>query len=181
MFKHFGGDRWLGLFVSAAALLLIFVWVPLDIDTGIVEKVRRQLVIGDSLGPVVAGSVILIGGLLCLLRPNADDPAVGVANLRWLGTLLVLMVLSFSLMRFVGPFVVELIAEPSYRALRATPPWNYVGYLFGGTLLVAGLNWAVQGRLTTRAIVVAVLASLAIALLYDLPFDNLQLPPNGDV
>lgn len=181
MFKHFGADRWLGLLVCCAALLLIFVWIPLDVETGIIEKVRRQFIIGDSLGPTVAGAVIGIGGLLCLLRPNADDPAPGRDNLIWLATLLVILAVSLTVMRFVGPALVDLVAEPSYRALRSTPPWNYVGYLSGGALLIAGLNRAVNGRLRTSAVLVAIGATLAIALLYDLPFDNLQLPPNGDL
>ena len=51
MFKHLTGDKWLSLTAVIAALLLIFVWVPLDIDTGLVEKVRRQIRLGDSLEP----------------------------------------------------------------------------------------------------------------------------------
>lgn len=181
MLKHFGADRWLGLLTCLAALLLIFVWVPLDVDTGIVDKVRRQFVIGDSLGPVVAGAVILIGGLLCLLRPNAQDPAIGPDNLIWLAQLLAALAASLLVMRFAGPALVELFAEPSYRALRTTAPWNYTGYLLGGTVLIAGLNWAMGGRPRRNAVLLGFAASLAIAMLYDLPFDNLQLPPNGDV
>ncbi len=181
MFNHFGADRWLGLFVSVAAVLLIFVWIPLDVETGIVEKVRRQFVIGDSLGPTVAGTVVLIGGLLCLFRPNVDDPAISSDNLKWLATLLGTLAVSLLVMRYVGPALVELVAEPSYRALRATAPWNYLGYLIGGTILIAGLNRAVSGRLRASAVLLGFAASLIIAMLYDLPFDNLQLPPNGDV
>jgi hypothetical protein len=181
MFNRFNSDQWLGLFASLGAVLLIFVWVPLDVETGLVEKVRRQLTIGDALAPTVAGVVILLGGVLCFARPNAGDPKLGADNLRWLAVLVASITLSLLVMRYVGPALVELITEPSYRALRATPPWNYIGYLLGGTVLIAGLNAAINGRLRPRAVLVGFAASLIIAMLYDLPFDDLQLPPNADV
>ena len=85
-------------------------------------------------------------------------------------------------MRWLGPLAVELFgAEGSYRALRDTAPWKHLGFVAGGTLLVAGLMALVEGRLTMRGVVIGLLATFALILLYDLPFDDLLLPPNGDV
>ena len=77
--------------------------------------------------------------------------------------------------------LVEIVTEPSYRALRATPPWNYTGYLLGGTLVIAALITRINGNVRGKALLIGFIACLVIALLYDLPFDDLQLPPNGDV
>lgn len=181
MFSRLHGDKWLGLLAIAFAIVLIFVWVPLDVETGLIEKVRRQVRLGDSLGPTLAGGVILIGGLLAFLQPNADAPTLSRDNLRWVIVLLVVITVSLMLMRFAGPLVTSLLSETPYRALRATPPWNYIGYLTGGTCLIAALISVVQGKLTLSAVLVGIAASLVFALLYDLPFDDLQLPPNGDV
>ena len=42
MLRRFTGERWLGLIAVVFALVLMLVWIPLDVDTGLVEKVRRQ-------------------------------------------------------------------------------------------------------------------------------------------
>ena len=39
----------------------------------------------------------------------------------------------------------------------------------------------VEGRVSLRALVVAALAVIGIILLYDVPFEDVLLPPNGDV
>ena len=136
MFKHLCGDRWLALVTSVAALALVFVWVPLDVDTGLVETVRRQTALGDSLGPVIAGTVILLGGIMTWMQPNANSPQLTGDNLRWLAMLLMAVTGAMVLMRYVGPALVDMFVDPPYRAMRATPPWNYVGYLLGGTFLI---------------------------------------------
>ena len=174
-------DRWLGLFFALAALLVIFVWIPLDTETGIVEKVRRRLTIGDALGPTVAGVFLLLGGLLTALRPNANDPGLKPGHLIWVAKLLILFALSLAIMRWLGPALGALLAEDGYRPLRATAPWKYLGYVAGGTCLITGLTALVTHKITTKQIVIAFAATLIMALAYDLPFDDLILPPNGDV
>ena len=44
-------DKLLAIFFTLAALFIIFVWVPMDTGTGLVEKVRRKYTIGDALAP----------------------------------------------------------------------------------------------------------------------------------
>ena len=46
--------------------------------------------------------------------------------------------------------------------------------------MVFGVIRVVENKITHSAAWVAALAVLALVLLYDVPFDNLLLPPNGD-
>ncbi|MEL6960206.1 MAG: hypothetical protein AAGL89_14765 [Pseudomonadota bacterium] len=172
-------DRWLALFFLAFALLVIFVWAPLDSGSGLVETVRRKFVIGDALGPTVAGAVIALGALLVFLRPN-EGRSISRENMTWLAALFGLFVLSTLLMRYAGP-VAWAWSETGYRPLRATAPWHYVGFLLGGTALIGGLTGLAKRQLSFRDFAIGFAAALVIALLYDLPFDDLILPPNGDV
>ena len=54
----------IGSFFIAFAVLLIFVWIPLDTASGIIEKVRGRYNIGDALAPTIAAVFLLVGGLL---------------------------------------------------------------------------------------------------------------------
>lgn len=180
MTKVWTSDRLLGLCFLLLAVLIVAVWVPLDTGTGIAEKVRRRWVIGDALAPTLAGCVIAIGAVLTMLRPQADAPTVTPVHLAWVLRLVLLFGLALALMRYLGPLALS-GSEGGYRPLRNTLPWKYLGYITGGTCLIAGLNLLVRGRLRARDLAVAILASLLIALAYDLPFEDLLLPPNGDV
>lgn len=178
----------LGAVCVAASLLLLLVWIPLDTDTGLIEKVRRRVAIGDALAPSLAAVVILIGGLLLLIRERRSDNQgeIGTGNLLFLGRLLFIFLVGLSLMRWSGPLAVALVelaqAEVGpYRLLRDTAPWKYIGFVLGGSVMIAGPIWLVDGRLTARTALIALVAVLALVALYDLPFDDLLLPPNGDV
>ncbi|MEL6103092.1 MAG: hypothetical protein AAFV87_06270 [Pseudomonadota bacterium] len=181
MFRRLSSDTWLGLLACFLALLLIFVWIPLDTETGLIERVRRQVTLGDSLGPTVAAGILLLGGLLTVLRPDAGGRRLHVQNWRWIAMIIAVVGGALVLMRFVGPWLVELFGTTPYRDLRATPPWSYAGFMLGGTYAIATLVALARGRLTVSAVILGLVTSVAIALFYDLPFDDLQLPPNGDV
>ncbi|MEM7299540.1 MAG: hypothetical protein AAF468_00525 [Pseudomonadota bacterium] len=172
-------DFWLALFFLASAILLIVIWIPLDTGTGLTEKVRRKLTIGDALGPTIAGVVIALGAVLTLLRQTSET-LLTARNVRWMASLLGLFALSLILMRYVGPIIAAGM-EDGYRPLRATPPWNYAGFLVGGTLMIGGLTGIAAKKFSLRDFAIGFAASLIIALFYDLPFDDLVLPPNGDV
>ena len=172
-------DKLLAIFFTLAALFIIFVWVPMDTGTGLVEKVRRKYTIGDALAPTVAGVILLIGGMLLWLRPSADK-AITRQNLIWMVYLFGVFTASLMLMRYAGP-IVAMLMNLDYRPLRATPPWHYIGFLVGGTILIGGLASLVERRLSAHNFVIGFIAALVVALIYDLPFDDLILPPNGDV
>ena len=187
MSRKLNRDSLLGLLCIAFALLLIAVWVPLDTETGIIEKVRRHLALGDALAPTVAGLFILVGGLMLALQAAPDSAkAITSRNLAFLARLLVLLIASTVLMRWSGPLAVTASnaltgGDLSYRLLRDTVPWKYIGFVLGGMTLVAGLVTLVEQRLTWRTLAIALAAVLVLIALYDLPFDDLLLPPNGDV
>ena len=84
-------------------------------------------------------------------------------------------------MRYLGPITAGIFSEDGYRPLRATIPWKYIGYLFGGTAMIGGLTSFVRRQFMAKDWIIGFLVTLAIALIYDVPFDDLLLPPNGDV
>ena len=184
----------LGLAFFAFALFTLLVWIPIGIESGLVEQVRQQTTVGDAMAPTIWA--IGMGGLGLLLtvdsfqklREGTLDLETGgptLANLRYIVLLLVLVTGSLLMMSWAGPFVVKLAQAigsdvESYRALRGTRPWKYIGYLTGGFLLVFGLMSYIAGRASWRLALIAALAVLTMALAYDLPFKNLLLPPNGD-
>ncbi|MEM8980723.1 MAG: hypothetical protein AAGD04_14650 [Pseudomonadota bacterium] len=174
----------LGLVFLAFALFVAFVWVPLDTETGLIEKVRRRTMIGDALAPTVAAFFIGLGGLVLLLfeRNAHDQPRLGGANLKFIGMHCAVLVIGFLIMLYAGPILVSLIdGETEYRVLRDTAPWKYIGYFLGGTFIVAGLISQAEGRVTLKAAVIGMCVVLALIVIYDLPFEDLLLPPNGDV
>ena len=173
----------LGVGCIVTSLAAIFLWIPPDTTTGLIESVRRQVSIGDALAPTVASAFVLAGGVLVILRnhTSSTDDRVTFANLRFLLALLLVLSVSLALMRWAGPIAASLVSDEGYRTLRNTTPWKHIGFFLGGSALVAGLMSIVEGRLTFRTALIGTLAALAMIAVYDLPFEDLLLPPNGDV
>jgi hypothetical protein len=73
------------------------------------------------------------------------------------------------------------VTDTGYRPLRASVPWKYLGYVAGGAMLIFGLISLAERRMRPEHLFLSFVAALALALLYDLPFEDLLLPPNGDV
>ena len=178
----------LGLTFILLALLLARVWVPLDIETAYFEKERRQIVIGDSLAPTLAAFFVFFGGALILIfeRKKSDQRGLSLANLRFSAIIVLIVLISFALMRWAGPFVVwfanlYLVDDLSYRLLRDTVPWKFIGFFLGGGFMIVSLISLVLGKFTSKAVLIAVVAIIVMIVIYDLPFEDLLLPPNGDV
>lgn len=170
------------------AVTLIFFWIPLDTDSGLVEKVRGRFNIGDALAPTVAACFMLVGSILLLVfeRNAAFQPALDKGHLYFISSLMLVTVLSLLVMRFAGPFFAEVAnlfrTEPiEYRLLRATPGWKHVGFVLGGVMMVTGIIAIVERGLSRRGFLTAVLAVIVMILVFDVPFEDLLLPPNGDV
>lgn len=167
-----------GVFVSA--LLIIFVWIPLDVESGLVERERRQFRVGDSLGPVVATCIIAIGAVLMVFeRPTHHR--IANTNLVWIVSVVGITVIAIVLMRYTGPAVSALFSDTGYRPVRNTAPWKYMGFVAGGSTLIFGMSALVTRRLRISWLLFSILGTIILAILYDLPFDDLLLPPNGDV
>lgn len=83
-------------------------------------------------------------------------------------------------MRYAGPIIAGALGE-EYRVLRDERPWKYIGFILGGGGMIFGLMSLAEGRISLRRLILALLIAAALALIYDLPFEDLLLPPNGDV
>lgn len=89
-------------------------------------------------------------------------------------------------MRFAGPFMVEIAnlfrTEPvEYRLLRATAGWKHIGFVLGGVTMISGIIAIVEHGFSRRGLLVGFLAVVLMIVVFDLPFEDLLLPPNGDV
>lgn len=172
----------LGLLACAGALAVALIWVPLDSGTGLIEKVRRQVTIGDALAPTLAAGFILLGGLLVLFfEPAENARRLTLKHVQFLSAFLLVVFVSFMIMRWSGPAIGAFILEDGYRPMRDTAPWKYMGFVLGGVVLIAGLIALVEGRVSLRGVFIGFIATVALIVVYDLPFDDLLLPPNGDV
>lgn len=189
-------ERWtigLALFFASASLLTLFVWIPIDIETGVIETFRRRTTIGDAMAPTLSAAAILVisivMGVAAVLRAKriGGPPEAGPdrRGYKFLLLIAVPMVLGLVLMVYTGPLVVEAINAfggeiGTYRQLKAAFPYKYLGYLVGGFVIAFGVIGVVENKATQSAAWIAALAVLALILLYDVPFDNILLPPNGD-
>ncbi len=185
----------IGLFFLAASVITLIFWIPVDVETGVVEQERRSTVIGDAMAPtmvsfgIMAVSVALLAvtflGRAVSGRTEAESASgMSLENLRNLLWLLLIVGLSLALMVWTGPTVVAILqmtgSEISeYRLLQDTVPYKYLGFALGGFWLVLGLISWIEGRVKNRAIVTAIGAVVVLIVLYDVPFDSLLLPPNG--
>ena len=181
-------NLYLGLLCIVFAAGLIFVWIPFDTDSGIVEKVRGRLNIGDALAPTVAAGFVLFGSILLLVfeRNDQHQPSLRKSHISFVASLTAVTIASLLVMRFAGPFFAEIAnlfrAEPiEYRLLRTVPGWKHIGFVLGGVMMVSGVIAIVERGVSLRGFLTAVLAVTLMILVFDLPFEDLLLPPNGDV
>lgn len=180
MHRSLSSDQWVGLFFIIFSFVLVIVWIPFDTDTGFIEVARRQVTLGDSLAPTVAGAIIFLAGLLLLFPRGEKSDFLNSGLIVWIFLLVLILAFWLGIMRYSGPTIAFLITDTDYRTLRDSFPWKYVGFLLGGTGLIFNLICLVEQKLSWRSFIIALAASLAIAFVYDVPFDDLILPPNGD-
>ena len=171
--------------LGALALLLgcgiVFYWAPLDSDTGLAEKVRGRWSIGDALAPTIAGAVIAGSGLFIALGGllRHAKATLSAKNFAYLAAFLSIIFAGFLVMRYAGPLAAGALGE-EYRILRDERPWKYIGFILGGGGMICGLISLAEGRIRVRRLLLALTIAAALALVYDLPFEDLLLPPNGD-
>ena len=182
----------LAIFFSLASLLTLFVWIPLDIETGVIETFRRRVTIGDAMAPTIMAVAILVVsvvmGILAVFQPaeNSSDVKEDLdkQSFVFLARLVIVVSIGLVLMVYLGPMVVDLINAlggeiGSYRNLRASYPYKLIGYVFGGFVLIFGIISVVENRFSMNGALVSIIAVVVITMLYEVPFDNLLLPPNG--
>ena len=175
-------DAALGGVVLLFGLFVAVIWAPLDSDTGLVERIRGRWTIGDALAPTMAGLLLAVSGLALsvssLRRPGRN--LLAIRNLQFILSAATCVAAALLVMRYAGPLIAS-ITVGEYRPLRDTAPWKYLGFVLGGGILVVGLGFIAEGRTNWRRIALTILGLLVLALAYDLPFEDLLLPPNGDV
>lgn len=184
-------EIWIAIVCLVLALFAAIVWVPLDSETPPVYTFRRQTNIGDAMLPMMAAAGIAICAVLHLLlswfrEPESDPSApldmhTGVFFVLFIGIMLVSCVLMF----WAGPVALCIFGPLgdealTYRQMRSTFPWKYIGYGLGGFTMVFGITSLIEGRIELRYAIVSALAVLALIFVFDVPFDTLLLPPNGD-
>ncbi|MCP5076022.1 MAG: hypothetical protein GY947_22360, partial [Rhodobacteraceae bacterium] len=92
-----------------------------------------------------------------------------------------IIAVSLVLMFWLGSLAVSVFEdESSYRAMRDTVPYKYLGFLVGGSSLMIGLISLIEGSIRPQRVVLAVAAVVLLIVVFDVPFDSLLLPPNGD-
>lgn len=172
-----------GLVCIAAALVLLLVWIPLDTETGLIEKVRRRVTIGDALAPTLAAVFILVSGIMMLAfeRKSVDQGGLSRANLGYIAAMVAVLAIGSVAMRYTGPLAADLASGTEYRLLRDTVPWKYLGFILGGTIAIAGMIGVIEGRPSLRGAAIGLGGVLVMIAIFDLPFEDLLLPPNGDV
>lgn len=177
-------DARIGALFFVLSLIAIFVWIPSDTATALVERVRGRTTIGDALAPTIAATILAVSSLLLLFGFGRTDPNSGAAvSIRFLAGAFAILFVSLALMRWVGPVAVALFGPQGqdYRVLRDTFPWKYLGFLVGGTFMVAAPIMGLERRFRWQIVGLAFVIVLVLALFYGGLFDNLILPPNGDV
>ena len=107
------------------------------------------------------------------------------SNISFLVKLFAFIVVSMALMEWVGPLTADALRAAghdvgTYRQLVATVPYKYLGFIAGGLVMVIGLTALIEGRITRAGVVTAVFTIAVLIIVYDVPFDSLLLPPNGD-
>ncbi|MDC0739551.1 hypothetical protein N6L24_14775 [Cognatishimia sp. SS12] len=183
----------LGAVFLLLGLFVIVVWVPQDSETWMIETFRRQTTMGDAFLPMIAGALVAICAAIHLfmtLRRNeeqeTDGPVFDGAALAFLVQLSGLTALCLAVMYWAGPIAVQLFASgetgdaATYRQMRGTYPYKLLGFVLGGFSLVFLTTSLIEGRFKVSRVISSILAVIVLIVIFDLPFDNILLPPNGD-
>lgn len=181
----------LAVFLIIFAALVVFLWAPLDSETAAVYQFRRQTYIGDAMLPIFAGGGILVFSVIHLVlqwRRAPDGGGDAPLDQQTLMFFLIfggVLALSLVLMFWSGPLALSLFGPSgdeavTYRQMRSTFPWKYIGFVLGGFTLVFGLTSLIEGRMRWIRVLTSLLAVLLLILIFDVPFDTILLPPNGD-
>ena len=183
----------LGQLFSVLSLVALLIWIPSDIESGVIVIERRSVEVGDAMAPTASAVVVLILAVALTLAswfssPDtiSKEPEIGLtrSNTTTMLTLAVVVVGSLFAMVYTGPLTISALQAlgvdlPAYRLLIDTIPYKYIGFACGGFLMVFSLISWVEGRPSLKAAMIATGAVIALITVYDVPFDSLLLPPNG--
>lgn len=170
-------------------LLAALVWIPLDSETAMIETHRRQTSMGDAFVPIVTAALIAVCAALHLLvnlrRTDTSDterPVIDGQAMAFLVQLTAITAVCLAVIFWAGPLAVSLFAEDgaTYREMRGTYPYKLMGFALGGTALVLLTTTLIEGRFKPVRLISSFLVVVVLIIIFDLPFDTVLLPPNGD-
>jgi hypothetical protein len=179
-------------FFLIAGLLSVFIWIPNDSETWMIETFRRQTTMGDAFVPMICASLITICAaihlVLTLHRKDLHDtegPVFDGHTAAFMLQFLLILAVSIALMYWTGPLLVKLFAQAdasdiTYRQMRGTYPYKIAGFVLGGFTLVFAVTTLIEGRMKWLRILSSLIAVAVLLLIFDYPFDSIILPPNGD-
>lgn len=184
-------EIWIALVCLALSLLAVFVWVPFDSETPPIYTFRRQTFIGDAMLPMVAAGGIAIFAAIHLItslrrsESARQDAPFDALTVVFFALFAAILGGALVLMFWAGPAALALFGpsgeEPvTYRQMRSTVPWKYIGFVLGGFVLVFGVTSLVEGKMSVQRALYSIIAVIALIVIFDVPFDALLLPPNGD-
>lgn len=178
-------DRLIGIFLCVMCLLCVFLWIPADSETGLVETVRRRLIIGDALAPTLASLLGLVCAAVLIIKP-APQPRMSRNALISVSVYIACFSVALYVMRYFGPALIDSLhslnlVSSSYRPLRTTFPVNYISFVAAGGIMIFSLSVYIDRRYSWTRLGICFALALFIALLFDVPFEDILLPPNGDV
>lgn len=184
-------EIWIALVCLVLALVVLFLWVPFDSETPSIYTFRRTTYIGDAMLPMVAAAGIAICAAVHLVlswrRARSNEIASPFDSLTAVFFVIFTGISAVSLvvMYWSGPAALAIFGPSgdeavSYRQMRSTMPWKYIGFVLGGFIMVFGITSLIEGRVTLKRAISALLAIVALILIFDVPFDTILLPPNGD-
>lgn len=173
---------------AVLAALVLFVWIPADTQTAMIETFRRQTYLGDAFLPslAAAGMLVAAAGQLAVTWRRRDvrseSRLVDHVTVTFFVLFSAIVGASLALMFWAGPLLWDLLGngERSYRQMRDTVPWKFVGFILGGMVMVGGIITLLEGQLRVRTVVLAAVFVAVLILIFDVPFDTILLPPNGD-
>ena len=183
-----GTELWIAAFFLVGGLLAALLWVPFDSETPPIYEFRRQVYIGDALLPMIAaaGAALCAAAHLILSwrrsRAEQFEPPFDLLTGSFFLAFFLILAASLTLMYWSGPLALALFGEEGvgYRQMRAAFPWKYLGFTLGGFVMVFGVISLIAGRLTFKDALISLAAVAGLILVFDVPFDTILLPPNGD-
>jgi hypothetical protein len=173
----------LGLIVITLAIFALLVWVPNDTVSGYMVSKRGRISIGDAMAPALAFGLMAFSGVLIFWEARRGDSprAPDMRGPAFLGVMLGICLAALTVMIWAGPLAVALLApDETYRNLRDTMPWKHIGFALGGTGLVTALITLVEKRFSRTGLLIGLATVVVLIGVFDLAFDDLLLPPNGD-
>lgn len=186
-------EIWIATVCLGLAVIGLVAWVPFDSETPPIYEFRRQTYIGDAMLPMVALAGIALCAAVHLLmslrrRPEAlSKPPFDALTPVFFARFFAIVGTALVLLYWAGPVALALFgpgsegdAPVTYRVMRATVPWTYIGFVLGGFTMIFGLITLLEGRASLRRAIVALAAVAVLILVFDVPFDTILLPPNGD-